>query len=378
MRLLRTGIGPALVMALVLAAVTVGLLGGTDAGASAGPSASIDVPQLVTAFDGTSVLYVLSSTCRDRPCLHLSRTDDDGATFTAVTAPPSSASGGSATGTIRQLLFPTPLDGIATEGPATSARAGATFYATTDGAARWTKETFGAGVTVLAAAGSTSGYFVVVARCVPGAERCSDTRLLRSALSPLVWTPTALSNQAGLGLFGAKVTAIGTDVWISEAMSNGAPRLAVSTDDGSSFSSRSPGGLAAVTPCALFAVTQISLWASCVTGLDVSFVHSGNGGANWTPAKVGPVADTGGGGFAPVTPSVAFVAAGGATRDLYRVTGTTGVAAKRDTLPYVSLASLIFTSTTDGLLIGTPVHGTTQRLASTANGGRTWTTRTSP
>jgi len=197
-------------------------------------------------------------------------------------------------------------------------------------------------------------------------------------LKPLSWGSTNLSNQAGLGAFGAKVAALGSSVWLSEATSKGAPELAVSTDGGGRFTLHPAPKLAAVTPCDLWAITAVTLWARCVTGTLVGFAHSGDGGARWTFAKVGPLGYPAGGAFAPVTPSVAFLAAGMPSDELYRITGSTGAASKRGKVPYGDVLSLVFTSTTDGMAVGLASPNSSPQLASTANGGKAWTPRPLP
>ncbi|HEV3212805.1 MAG TPA: hypothetical protein VGZ03_05340 [Acidimicrobiales bacterium] len=350
---------------LVVVVASAGVADGTA------PGRTPDRPELLAQAGSTSTVYVLAS-CAVAPCLHLYRTADGGARLAAVTPPPATVSRASPTGTLRQLVFATPSDGLALEGPVYASLLSATFYATTNGARSWAKQSLGRGVSVIAVAATATAYFMVTARCPHRYYPCTGYRLSHSATDHLSWTSTALGNQAGLGAFGATIAAFGRHVWLSEATSRGAPVLASSSDGGSSFTLRAAPRLVAVTPCQLWASSASALWARCPTGMLVSFAHSGNGGTAWTLAKVGLIGNTSGGAYDPISASRAFLARGTTTDELYRVSGASGASAPVGRIPASNVFSLVFTTPAQGMEVGTASGGAAPRLERTSDGGASW------
>src|SRR5579863_3003159 len=76
---------------------------GTTSG-SASTSNSVFSPQMMMRVEASHVVYVLGSDgCSPSPCLELLRTDNNGASFVKVTAPPVAAAAGSPVGTLNQI-----------------------------------------------------------------------------------------------------------------------------------------------------------------------------------------------------------------------------------------------------------------------------------
>lgn len=348
------------------------LVVGSTAGAVYGHSHRRATPVKLVRAGTSGTVYLVSSTCADSPCVHLSRTSDDGAHFTSVAAPP--VGGHGYLGDFSVLAFANVNDGIALEGgsqPETNDTLSDVVYATYDGARTWVRESLGAHVLVVSLSSSATDFYAVVANCTQVDVPCTSFRLAESPVGHGAWTFRALANQEGLATFGASVAAVGTHVWISEDRSSGSPVLATSTDRGARFALRAAPSLGNVVACELFATSTASLWVECPTGLEVDFQHSVDGGATWHGLDVGQTSGTGSYGFDPVAGDTAFVSRG-LGGGLFRVTGTDGLVTVSDRTLLVARASLAFTNGRDGLVIGSASESAPSRLEATTDGGRAW------
>lgn len=356
-----------------LLASAVGLLAAAavvlPAAAVTRPTPPIINDVLLARAGGTGAVYAIAASACTATCVTLTRVTDGGLHLTRVTAPGIAPVSGESTGDLQSMVFANVDDGIVLLGPPASAPGG---EVTTNGAASWSKVAFGNGLSILSLTATPTEYYAVAARCPHASLGCTGARLLRSPTSSIDWSTVALANSAGIGTFGASVTAAGGDVWIAEATTNGSPRLATSHDGGTTFSLRAEPPLSAVDTCAITATSATSLWARCPTGMLVSFLHSTDGGAAWHSIPLGITSNTGGSWFDPVQGDLATFASGGPGDELETVTGGTKVTRVHH-VPLALVSGLVFTAPETGLAAGTPSPGADKMfLSRTADGGHSW------
>lgn len=369
LRRTRTLLGGAAFAALATATTALPAHAATAPTAAAPRTGSVQYVSLTRAGT-TDVVYAETRSGACTTCLSLTRLTDDGRHETVVAAP---RGGRTPPGeeAIPQLVF-------------ANARAGLSFQAdvlrtttlahTLDGGVSWVDVSPTLhGLSVLAAAATPTTYVLVAAKCAPSGEHCTGARLLTSPVAPLGWSTTPLGDAAGLGSFGASVAAWGANVWIDEATTQGAPRLAVSHDGGRTFTVHAAPALGAVDTCTITATSAASLWAHCPTGMLASYEHSTDGGSAWRSINVGLSSNTSGSGFDPVTGDLAYFATGAPSHRLDRITGPTSRVTDVHHLPIATLSGLTFTDELDGLAAGWAVEGSNvATLARTDDGGRTW------
>jgi hypothetical protein len=219
--------------------------------------------------------------CQQLECLHLYRTDVTATKFSVVALPRLSVVAGVLTGDLDRLIFATSDDGYALVGE----RYPMTLYKTIDGARSWRRVTTASGRSILGLSVSASSIYAVTANCSASGNRCGDFQLNRSTLKGETWASTAIPHVPRFkvfdGNFSANVGAFGPDVWISEITPAGSTMFE-SHDQGKTFIPLMDNELASVSGCALTAMSTTSLWASCPTGMEVSFFHSRDGGATWS------------------------------------------------------------------------------------------------
>jgi len=358
----------------------------TVAAGSVGHRGASGFDPLYTLRIGTSsdVIVVGTRSCAKEPCLELLLTANDGKTFTRLGSPPITRqnNGSIGPGSLDGLVFANAQDGYAIE-QRTSLSA-TTLYATFDGGRTWHREPLDPQMSVEAEAATALRFYFVLAACtgkdqLPCTWSLAVSRAGTSAWTTLPFPDATQIAQDGFAEIGRGLGVWGRDVWISLQ----APRqvLAISHDEGNTFTLQSDETLGSVAGCSFTAESADQIWAECPTGSLVSFARSGDGGAHFGVLRIpGVFYGTGGGDFTPVTGSVAYLYNratylwGNVVNpfELYRTTdgGRTFTPVGRLPLPS---GWLVFTSRDDGLAVGYPPSGS-RVLLRTTDGGRHWQT----
>jgi hypothetical protein len=356
----------------------------TIAAGSTGHRGASGFDPLYTLRIGSSsdVIVVGTRSCAKEPCLEILLTTNDGKTFTKLGSPPiTRASNGSiGPGSLDGLVFANAQDGYAIE--QRTGLSATTLYATFDGGRTWHPEPLDPRISVEAEAATAHRFYFVLAACTRRDQPPCTWSLAVSRAGASGWTtlpfPEATQiNKDGFAAVGSRLGVWGHDVWISLQW----PRqvLAVSHDEGNTFTLLSDETIGSVAGCSLTAESADQIWAECPTGMQVSFARSDDGGAHFGVLRIpGAFYGTGGGDFTPVTGSVAYFynMAKYLWRDvvnpfeLYRTTDGGRSFTPVGRLPLPS-GWLVFTSRDDGLAVGYPPSGP-RVLMRTADGGRHW------
>jgi hypothetical protein len=334
--------------------------------------------------ESSHVVYVLGSDgCSRAPCLELLRTDNNGASFAKVTPPPVNAGDGSPVGSLNQLVFANDNVGFALEGEGggEGVANGDVLYATFNGAQTWKQVSEPPGGALSRIAVTANMLYGLTMHCANqsnGNESCTNYRLVHTSLSVNHWVSSAIPNGSALpsGGYVGNVAAYGPMVWLTEGAKWSL--LVYSYDHGSILNTFTPKwpALASVAGCDLTAFSTVNLWASCPTGMEVSFSFSGDGGGTWTHVPTDQFMGTGGGFFDPVSGALAYLDYGG-PRSLYRVIDSGRRLVKVGSLQCSknnsSVNSMVFTSERNGLAICLPQDLLSlARLERTTDGGAKW------
>lgn len=321
------------------------------------------IPLLVVPAGIADWVYVLSSTCTNRACGGLDRLAASTGRGVAVSAPPDSKAD-------ELLRFANVQDGIAVERGSTSPLMTSTLYATSNGAASWSRDSVGAGLMVLDLAASPSAYWAVVGSCPARAIECHNIRLVTSPAGSLHWrTVRSLRPWQNPGM---SVTASGSNVWVSYQGRRDETLITESIDRGRTFSQWAAPELACVTSPTLVATSETTVWASCTTGLEVGYARSTDGGRSWEWLKLPITSGTGGAVFDPVTSDLAVFAHGLSDNRVYRVEGSRASVHVFHALPFSVNQSLAFASGADGFVIGSDESAGSTSLLRTTDGGVSW------
>jgi hypothetical protein len=355
------------VIALVLSSV---VLLETLAGAPNGTSTTQNpvTPLLLARALGTRTVYVVGSgTCAKSTCLQLYRTNDGDTRYTLVAMPPVSAIANQGTGSLERLVFANASDGYALEG----APAPTSLYATTNGATTWHPVKIPTGDSVYGFTVTRNALYAVFAHCTRANQACRDYRLVHSTLGATHWTGVSIPvAQFYDGGFVGTIGAAGGNVWLSE-QPTGRPLLLISHNGGGTFAKSWPSRLASVSGCNLTAESSQRIWAECPTGMMVAFHYSSDAGRGWANIPQTQFFGTGGGFFAPITETFAYIDYGGAVPNIYRI----NVPANRETpvgeLACTNVASAVFVDILHGLAICVK-SSTRSYLERTEDGGATW------
>jgi hypothetical protein len=175
-----------------------------------------------------------------------------------------------------------------------------------------------------------------------------------------------------LGTFDLRVAAVGKDVWVSEQT-----RYSVvysSTNAGATWQSRGELNLGSVSGCALTAMSSSVLWAGCPTGMMESFFYSSNGGVSWRPVLQRGYSGTGGGFFAPVSATTAFLDYGESARNVFKVSAPSLRESYVGELECADVLSVAFVNASNGAAVCSKDSGTSmiQVLEVTSDGGARW------
>lgn len=350
--------------------------------ASAGTTTKSEpTPLMLIGVAGTPYTFVVSSYsvgCSHEPCLRLQRTSDDGKSFTTLHAPPLTFVSKNPLGNLRQLVFANEQDGYALLSSPNGTQLFPTYmYVTTDGARTWHRASVGRDDSILSVVATKGNLYADIAHCT-NVNKCADYLLARSTLAAMKWTITAMPRLLRVTPYPNyhDMTAFGSDVWVT-VVTMKSPLLFTSHDQGRTFTQSLAPKLGAVTACALTAESSSSLWAECPTGMMVSFFYSGDGGAQWTTVNRYGYAGTGGGYFAPVSSSLAYLDYGqtgpSRPRNIFRITNAGRTSTPVGVLRCTGVGGLVFTDSQHGLAICDASYSTSSTyLARTSDGGATW------
>lgn len=280
------------------------------------------------------------------------------------------------------LAFASSLDGYDVVPPSTPG--GATrVYATTDGGTSWHQVRINT-ETVLTFAGAPSGFYAVTARC--HLESCDDYRLAHSAAGTTRWSSTPIPGTGGLGGSPVGLAVQGTEVLLNfqPAVNGGQPHLLIAPNSRGPFEVHLVRQLVSVGACGLNSQPGGAVWASCPTGMLVSYLHSPS--ADGPYVAVWHYAGTGGGGLVPVTGNIAYRYTGIAVRSSEKLPGdvlqrsTNGGRTFTDAGPWPFARNVgttprfLFLDEQDGFGLGpTPTNAASSEVVETADGGRHWT-----
>lgn len=371
------------IAALVCLLTTSTIISTATFNATASAANSKFSPETLIRVASSPVIYVEGTVaCGHDTCLKLLRTRNNGESFADVATPPTPVVKGAPNGSWDQLVFANTNDGFAlavgvnNKGVST----GSELYATRNGARTWTKIREPAGNFLSSVAVSSNTLYGVTMHCskqTNGNEGCLDYRLVHTSLSVQRWTSSPIPNGRSYpwGFLG-NVAAYGSMVWLTEGAKWSL--LIYSRDRGSALNTLTPKwpALASVAGCDLTAFSMMKLWASCPTGMEVSFSFSDDGGGTWTAVPTDQFMGTGGGFFDPVSGTLAYLDYGG-PRSLYRVIDAGHHLAKVGTLQCskvnFSVDSMAFTSERNGLAVCLPQDLLSlARLERTTDGGTKW------
>jgi photosystem II stability/assembly factor-like uncharacterized protein len=305
------------------------------------------------------------------------RTNNDGASYTALSLPPIKAAQGNPTGTLRLLVFASDRVGYALEGREWITQ----LYATLDGGHSWHRLSLPHGVDIDSVAGTSNALYAITSHCTKqsnGNWVCLHYQLMHSSLTLHAWlsTPIAVGRYPDNAFVGP-VSAFGNRLWMTRMGFPKSPdradeTLLRSNDEGETLTTSPETKLDFVNGCNLTAMSINDLWAECPTGMQVSFFYSSDAGAVWNTVPTNQYMGTGGGNFAPLNGSVAYLDYGpfGPKPDLYRVTNDGRTLTAVGELRCTNVSSLVFINLDDGLaLCGTNLNATLER---TSDGGKHW------
>jgi photosystem II stability/assembly factor-like uncharacterized protein len=153
--------------------------------------------------------------------------------------------------------------------------------------------------------------------------------------------------------------------------------LLTSHDQGQTFTRKSSPEIGSVYACRMTATSNKTLWADCPTGMAVSFLYSGDGGATWNRVPDHTFMGTGGGYFDPVSSTLAYLDFGPAdspgAKNLYRISNEGSTVKAVGKLPCKIADGLVFTDALHGFAAcdKNQTYASTV-LLQTSNGGLTW------
>jgi hypothetical protein len=251
----------------------------------------------------------------------------------------------------------------------------AMLYATFNGARSWIREISlpgDMGITV-----SATHVIMQTERCHPwNSDTCTQTIVLRAPLSLSPWTKlpqlwTTILNSHTV-VYPPRITTFGSYVWEQEV--SGSTTWWMSSNGGRTFARQSLKWpqLVSVAGCQVTADSFSDLWADCPTGLEVSFWHSSDGGSKWSAVEQSQFGGTAGGGFAPVSSSVAVLDYGPVLKgkNIVRLTNDGSTATYVGDLR-CDLGSMVFDSLNVGIASCTNDYSTFY-LEETTDGGAAW------
>ena len=351
------------------AVLDVAVVGPRDEDHSANPG----VTPVLLARAGTSgvVFVLLSSVCGRHTCFRLERTSDGGRSFSRVQAPP--IAGALPTGNLAGLDFANPRDGVALtwgRGSVTT-----TLFATFDGARALAPRVDPSGPArrvdglhahrVLRRGGNVPEPEDVVRRLGDRSEPGRCRHVDRS--TPPVRHRAHAPSATGRGVRRRRVAHRPTRASPYHSL------LAISRDDGRTFSVSVQPALSSVNGCSLTPESPSIIWAQCDAGnMRGAIGLSLDGGSRWTAPSI----DRGGfawGVFDPASRDTAFFENGLEPGKIYRFdVGNERVSAVGRT-PSLDLSALLLLNANAGLALSGSIGPSNRRiLYRTDDGGVAW------
>ena len=239
--------------------------------------------------------------------------------FERVTLPPvTRARGGVAGTTLVRLVFANEMDGYATVGSVSPSA----LYVTANGARTWRRVMHGKDLAINVTAAKDE-IIVTSVSCKPRTMDCSQYTTRRMALDGTDWVTLPRLWRTGFAnndiAYGPSVAVYGDTIW--ELQTGRGIYLWTSHNNGRTFTRAATPELGSTAGCTFTVESSQSLWAECPTGMEISFLHSSDGGARWTTVPTHQFMGTGGGTFVPVSAEVAYLDYGALEKgpDLLRI-----------------------------------------------------------
>lgn len=256
----------------------------------------------------------------------------------------------------------------------------AKLYATSDAGASWQQERIMSG-SVLTLVASPLAFYAVTAHCHLGS--CDDYQLARSVPGTTQWSSTPIPGTARLDGNPVDLAVQGTEVFLDfqPPVQGAKPHVLVARDGRGPFKAYVVPRLESVGACSLDPQPGGAVWASCPTGMMVSYLHSQSVAGPY--AGVWAYAGTGGGGLVPVTGQIAYRYTGIPTSDLpgeILQRSVNGGRSFNDVGPWPFARSagtpttqFLFLNEEEGFGLGAaPSSPRTLEIVETADGGRHW------
>lgn len=313
-------------LACALAGTSVALWPGAPA--KAGAEAATEgtegfEPSTLTLFARTRDVLVLGTIkCGKEVCPELWRVGGSGNSERLALPPGTTATHAGLIHGATNFVFANQHDGYAFSGPVP----GTQSFFTSDGGHSWrtvSPELSGELDDIVA----TSNYFYgLISQCTAlknGLDYCSY-RLGRSAVGAPHWSSVAIPGAGHLLEGYISLAAQADEVWIYlNPQSAGTPPAIVKSEDGlPPFSQLSEPRLQSVVTCGIAPAATSVAWATCGTGMMVSYLRTTDSGSHWT--QWWESSGTGGDVFDPVSATVAYRYTGdvgpGVPRTLERTT----------------------------------------------------------
>jgi hypothetical protein len=361
-------------LALVVGVLALGAVPATAAHRAADVFSRRSAGPMLLSRAGTSgVVYVFASTgCALATCARLYRSNIGATSFTRVTSPPVKLDEGAfPNSTLEKLVFANPTDGYALTA---NGSFGVTLYVTSNGAHTWRRAArINKGEMTLFV--SSSQIFTSTVHCKPRTMECTQWVTRRSNLAAKYWTTIPSLWRTGTGnndvFYGPALAVYGDSVW--ELETGPVIDIWTSRNDGRTFTRRPEPKLGSAAGCSFTTISSTSIWAECPTGMQVSFLHSSDGGVQWNDVQQSQFFGTGGGAFAPVSSTVAYLDYGVAKgpNNIVRLTDGGLDATPVADVKCASVPSMIFTNAADGLMLCNQNY-TSIQLRRTHDEGVSW------
>jgi hypothetical protein len=347
------------------------LFGTLSQGAAASSKATLVPDEIVSAPFSKAVYVLANSGCDQAKCLRLVRTNISGDDDTEVTLPPvTSLKDGLGNSTLQDITFANASDGYAVVGATRSE-----LYVTHNGATSWQKVSGLSGLDFERLEVSANAVYVTLAKCKSFDDDCVDVTVARSRLWPIHWVTFRLPTIPNNGLNGGipLVSVDASSVWLSQWQNN-AEVIWRTINNGKTYQRFVEPKLVSINGCSLVPTSSLDLWAECPTGMLVSFFYSNDGGATWVGLPQRPYGGTGGGFFAPVSDSLAYLDYGETSNNFYRVDMHSASAVHVGEVRCSDAQAAVFSGASKGLVdcVDYGSVNVESFLLSTTDGGVVW------
>jgi photosystem II stability/assembly factor-like uncharacterized protein len=253
-----------------------------------------------------------------------------------------------------------------------------TLYATFDGALTWHREAFVKGETPESITASQDAFYIVGGlKCPKAHASCEIWQISRSAVGSHRWIAVSRSydytheaNYPFAAVFGSHVF-----VTTQEQVTPYHTLFGASNNDGRSFKVDVVSNLSSVNGCEVHATSELTIWAECDDGMMSGAIEiSTDGGDHWRALNLGPQGTRFEiGTIDSVSSDVTYLDNGLYASQLWRLEGEADTPTLAGTLPYPQVATLAFTSETQGFALSTPSGPKSRQvLYETIDAGKHW------